>query len=161
MNYIDILIVISNYWMTVKMLFSYMVTIKFDPFHISNRMINFRNSKEYQGYKISESDTEYNRRIVHWFYRTVDAPCINDWDICIKLFGLEKVPPHVLQLCDKCGTVLEKYIIVRSISKDGINYSFKNDEVEDKCLKLPLGFASLVPERFIFNLNLFNNMKIC
>lgn len=160
MKFIDILIIFNEFWMIFKMYIAYIFTIKYDPINYSNRLIVFKNSKEFSGYKIIESDTEYSRRFIHWFYRTIEAPTINDWNKCIDIFNIDIIPPHVLQLYDKNNRPLDKYIVIKKIENTGIQYIFKTGNDPDNYINLPLGFASLVPDRFVFNFRLFTNIKL-
>lgn len=154
---VDYLVGINDIWKYIKQKISFVFTIKVDPLGISKDAIKFRGINNFGGYTVTESIDEHNRRIVHWFYRNIEAPTLVDWDQCTYLFGLKDIPTHVLRLYNHEGEPLDKYILIHNITRDYIKYTYENKEDEESItVTVPLGTASLVPERFLFNLKLFN-----
>ena len=135
---------------------SKLFTVNIDPFKYADETINFHGSKEYGSYSIVLSNNEKNRRIVHWFYRTFSAPTLTDWNYCLRLFNLETVPEHTLQLYDQNYFITNKFIHIHKISDKHITYTYENKDTNIKnTVSVPLGYASLVPEKFLFNLKLY------
>lgn len=133
-------------------------TVIVDPLDISNEPIKFKGRNEYGGYKVIRSVDEHRRRIIHWFYRTVEVPTLDDWENCLDLFNLIEIPSHVIQLYDHNKEPLNKFILIHNITNEFIHYTYENREKnESMTVTVPIGIASLVPERFLFNLSLYSN----
>lgn len=152
---IDCLVELNDIWNNFKKRISSFFTINIDPFRLSNDPIQFRGRNEFGGYKIIGSLDERHRRIVHWFYRNTEIPSLEDWKQCIYLFNLKEIPIHVIQLYDKNKEPLGKFILIHTITKDFIHYTYENKEDNESItITVPIGTATLVPERFLFNLNM-------
>lgn len=159
---LDYLILISDCWKYMISYISKWFTIDSDIFNISNGIISFRDKKKYNGYVISKSTNERNRRIVHWFYRNNEIPTLHDWNVCVKSFGLKEIPKHTLQLYNNCNNKTNDYIHVNKITNTFIYYEYVNKEgniTYHTNITVPLGFASLVPDKFIYNISIFNKNK--
>lgn len=137
---------------------SILASIYIDPINISKDPIKFIGSREYGGYNVISSFNERTRRIIHWFYRNITAPTIIDWEQYIKQFNLKEIPTHVLQLYDLNKEPLEKFIVIHNITKNFIHYTYEDRTMNcstNKTVIVPMGIASLVPERLLFNLNMY------
>lgn len=156
MEAIDYLVELNDYWNCFKKRITSFFTIKIDPFNISKDPIKFNSCIEYGGYSIIGSTNEINRRIVHWFYRNITAPTFNDWIECLYLFNLQDIPIHIIQLYNHDKEPLNKFILIHIITNDFIHYTFEDrEENKSTTVTVPMGIASLVPERFLFNLKLY------
>lgn len=157
---IDCLVEFNDAWQNTKKRISSFFTINIDPFRISNDPIKFKGHNEYGGYKIIGSLDEFHRRIVHWFYRNNDTPTLNDWLDCTYIFNLREIPIHILQLYDENKDPLSKFILIHAITSQHIHYTFENrEDNESTTVTVPIGVASLVPERFLFNLKLYSRPR--
>lgn len=160
MEAVDCLVELNDAWVCTKKRFTSLFTIKIDPFKISKDPIQFNGCRDYGGYSIIGATDETSRRIVHWFYRNVKAPTLNDWLDCLFLFDLQDIPIHILQLYNHDKDPLNKFILIHSVTRDFIHYTFEDrDENKSITVTVPMGVASLVPERFLFNLNLYCNKR--
>lgn len=157
---IDCLAEINDALINCKKRIESIFTVSIDPFGISDEPIKFKGRNEYGGFKIIGSLDEYHRRIVHWFYRNNDVPTINDWKNCLFLFNLKEVPIHIMQLYDKNKDPLNKFILIHTITNDFINYTYENrEENKSTTVTIPLGITTLVPEKFLLNLNASYNTR--
>lgn len=160
MELIDYIIEVNDVWKLLKQKFTALFTVNIDPLNISETPIKFNGSNDFGGYTIISSSNERNRRIVHWFYRNIKAPTLDDWEECIYLFDLQEVPMHILQLYNHDKEPLNKFIIIHDITNEYIRYTYENkDNNESNIVTVPLGLASLVPERFLFNLKMYCDTK--
>jgi hypothetical protein len=160
MNTVDCIIDINDTWMSTKKVFSIFFTINIDPFKFSNKPIRFKGFNEYGGFNVIGSLDEKHRRIVHWFYRNIDTPSINDWNECIDRFNIPIVPIHILQLYDKNKDPLNKFILIHAITNEFIHYTYENREDDVSItVTVPIGIASLIPERYLFNLNMYSRHR--
>lgn len=160
MKTVDCLVELNDAWTCTKKRFASFFTIRIDPFKISRDLIKFKGCRDFGGYAIIGSIDEYHRRIVHWFYRSVEAPTLDDWLECLYIFDLKSVPIHILQLYSHNNDPLNKFIIIHNITNEFIHYTFEDrDENKNTTVTVPLGVASLVPERFLFNLKLYCNSR--
>lgn len=156
MMLLDIFIYINECYMYVIKQISSFFTVTVDPFKISTMPINFMGKKIPGSYMIISSVNEYNRRVVHWFYRNNKYPNLKDWNNCLLLFGLKSIPRHVLQLYNYNNEPMNKFITVHSVTCDDIQYTYTSmDDNIIKTVTVPIGIASLIPEQFMFNLNLY------
>ena len=86
---------------TIEMLFSSIFTVYVDPFRISKKDIVLNGSKRRLGGYTSfalQCETEFERRVVSWFYRWFQEPTPGDWERCCACFGLNSLPDHILVL---------------------------------------------------------------
>lgn len=149
---IDCLVGINNAIKTVNRKISAILTIYMDPFNISKSMITFKGRN-----KVICSMDEFHRRIIHWFYRNYDAPNLKDWLKCLSIFNLKEVPIHVLQLYNSDLTPSYKFIIIHSVEDGYVTYTLEDrDENSSVTVRIPLGIAALVPERFLFNMKIYS-----
>lgn len=159
-NTIDYLVEVNDVWQNTRKKISSFFTISIDPLKISNDPIKFKGRNEFGGFKVIGSLDEVHRRIVHWFYRNNDAPSFNDWVDCTYLFNLKEIPVHILQLYDINKDPLNKFILVHTITNDYIHYTYENREDNvSTTVTVPVGIASLVPERFLFNLKAYSRPR--
>ncbi len=132
-------------------------TVHIDPFRISNEPIKFKGSNEYGGYHVVGSLDEKYRRMVHWFYRNVEIPSLNDWKEFMELFNINEIPSHTIQLYTIDREPLEKFILIHAVTDKYIHYTYENKEDNTSItVTVPIGTASLIPEKLLFNLKLFS-----
>lgn len=152
---IDCIVDIHDLWKLFKRKVASLFTIKTDILKVSKDPIKFRGCRDFGGYMIVGATNEHNRRIVHWFYRNIHAPTLDDWLDCLSLFNLSEIPLHILQLYNHEKEPLNKFILIHSITRGYIHYTYENKEDnKSTTVIIPLGTATLVPEKFLFNLKL-------
>lgn len=157
-NGYDQLIDIIDICQCFKKKISLFFTINVDPFSISKKPIKFKGRSNYGGYKIIDSIDEHHRRLIHWFYRNIDAPTINDWESYKYLFNFNEIPSHIIQLYNKENEPLNEFILIHYITHNYIHYTYENKQNNiSTTVTIPIGIATLVPEKFLFNLKLYSN----
>jgi uncharacterized membrane protein len=154
---IDCFLMFQDQWIFLKRRTSILFTVSIDPFNVSNRCIKFGGKNKYGGYKVISSINKYHRRIVHWFYRNIKAPTLKEWKEMLRIFNLIDIPSHSLQLYNKNMKQLNEFIIVHRINNNYIKYTYNNKETkETTTVAVPIGIATLVPEMFMYNLNIYS-----
>jgi hypothetical protein len=112
-----------------------------------NSLILFNKDKNYNGFIVKRSDSEYTRRALTWFYRNVKIPSLKSWELFLSIFNLVEMPIQVLQLYDKNNVPTNKYIIIYDINQEYIEYSF-----DGKHILYPITICSLIPEYYVYNI---------
>lgn len=154
---IDCFLIFQDQFTFLKRKTSIMFTVLIDPFNISNRSIKLNGKNKYGGYKITSSIDKYHRRIVHWFYRNIKAPTLKEWKEMLLFFNLKDIPTHTLQFHNKEMKPLKEFIIIHKINNNYIKYTYNNEDTKEVVtVAIPLGIATLVPEMFMYNLNMYS-----
>jgi len=64
-------------------------------------------------------------------------------------------------LYDKDKNQLNKFIIIHIITDEYINYTYEdNDNKESTTVTIPIGFASLIPDKLLFNMRFHYDSKM-
>jgi uncharacterized protein (DUF3820 family) len=134
-------------------------TVTIDPFRKSDKMIKFKSRNEYLGFRIING-TFKQKKIITWYYRNTDVPTYWSWKKYITRFKYIDVPQHILQLYDKEGFPVNKFFVIHKIMPEIVKYSYIDTDIGKLVtVEVPLGIASLVPERFMFNMEMYSAKK--
>lgn len=139
---------------------SRILTISIDPFSYSSQIIPFKCRNEFKGYKIINTGSYKLHKIISWYYRNVDIPSYYTWTEHVHKYGMSEVPQHTLHIYDKSNKPTNFYFVVHKITSEHIRYSFIDlDKEMITTVDVPLGIASLIPERFMFNMKMYSSKK--
>jgi hypothetical protein len=134
-----------------------LLTVRTDLFNKSNKIIKFKGRNNFLGFTVDKACDEKTRRALAWFYRNHDSPNITEWKNFFKKFKFETFPHHKLCMWSINDTRSNVYIYIHSINDKYIHYTIENNEIKNESIYIPIGYGTLLPERYVYNYELFKN----